>query len=219
MARSNVREQMIRGAAELLSTDGVQGTSFSDVLQHTGAPRGSIYHHFPGGKDELVREAAASVGAGVAALLDALDVDSPELVVSAFVGGWRSVLVSSDHRRGCAVAATCVGAGGSSALLDVAGEVFAAWRSALGGAFVRSGVPAIEADDLAAMSIAAVEGALVLGRAARSDEVFDVVERQLRRLVSTVPAPVAPARSGRPTRSTRSARSPGTDQSRRTGSR
>ena len=51
------REQMIEGALSLLAKQGLQATSFSEVLKLTGAPRGSIYHHFPGGKDQLVAEA------------------------------------------------------------------------------------------------------------------------------------------------------------------
>ncbi|MFM9150088.1 MAG: TetR/AcrR family transcriptional regulator, partial [Solirubrobacterales bacterium] len=59
------REKMIGGAASLLSQRGLQGTSFSEVLELTDTPRGSIYHHFPGGKDELVAEAIALLGSVV----------------------------------------------------------------------------------------------------------------------------------------------------------
>ncbi|HEX2576603.1 MAG TPA: TetR/AcrR family transcriptional regulator [Aquihabitans sp.] len=182
MARRDVRGEMIRGAAELLATQGLQRTSFSEVLAATGAPRGSIYHHFPSGKDELVRAAVVSVGDGVVALIDALDA-TPAQVVDAFVDGWRAVLVGSDHRRGCAVAATSIGADDAGPLLDVAAEVFRSWREALARALVRGGLGASDADDLALTCLAVVEGALVLGRATRSDEVFGVAGRQLRRLL------------------------------------
>ena len=52
MARDS-KEQMIEGAIQLLATKGLQATSFSEVLALTGAPRGSIYHHFPKGKNEM----------------------------------------------------------------------------------------------------------------------------------------------------------------------
>jgi AcrR family transcriptional regulator len=172
---------MIRGAGELLATNGLQGTSFAEVLAHTGAPRGSIYHHFPGGKDELVREAVTSIGEGVVALLDALD-GSPTEVIDAFVEGWRSVLVGGDYRRGCAVAATSLESADAPQLLDLTAEVFRSWRTALSRALVRGGMTRRAADDLAAVSLAAVEGSLVLGRAERDDEIFAVTKRQLRRL-------------------------------------
>src|SRR5258708_15943330 len=57
MPRTEVRTKMIEGAVRRLAINGVEGTSFADVLAATGAPRGSIYHHFPGGKTELLHAA------------------------------------------------------------------------------------------------------------------------------------------------------------------
>jgi AcrR family transcriptional regulator len=185
MAKSNVREQMIRGAAELLATRGVQGTSFSDVLARTGAPRGSIYHHFPGGKDELVRAAATSIGDGVTALLDTIEVRSPAEVVDAFVDGWRAVLVAGGFDQGCAVAATCLGSSEADGLRTLAGDIFTSWQAALSRAFVRSGTTRRDGDELAALCLAAVEGALIIGRAAHDDAIFDVLGRRLRRIATS----------------------------------
>jgi AcrR family transcriptional regulator len=184
MKKHDVREQMIQGAAELLASSGVHGTSFADVLAHTGAPRGSIYHHFPGGKNELVRAAARLVGDAVVTRLDQLDAPSPARVVDGFVEGWRTVLVSGEFERGCAVAAACLGSGESDVLRSLAGEIFASWEAALSRAFVRSGASRRVADDLAVVCLSAVEGALVLGRAAGDDHVFDALRRQLRRLAA-----------------------------------
>jgi TetR/AcrR family transcriptional repressor of lmrAB and yxaGH operons len=61
MAR-DVRDRMIDGAIRLLAQRGLQATSFSEVLELTGAPRGSVYHHFPEGKDQLVSAANAVAG-------------------------------------------------------------------------------------------------------------------------------------------------------------
>ena len=58
--RTDSRASMVRSAASLIRTRGVNATSFSDVLADSGAPRGSIYHHFPGGKDQLVDAAIHS---------------------------------------------------------------------------------------------------------------------------------------------------------------
>jgi len=182
MTTSNVREQMIRGAAELLANRGVQGTSFSEVLAHTGAPRGSIYHHFPGGKDELVLAAARSVGDGVTLLLDSIDATSPVKVIDAFVDGWRAVLVAGRFEQGCAVAASCLGSAPNDELRTLSGEIFRAWRGALRRALIRSGASRRQAEDLAMICLASVEGALILGRAEHDDAVFDAVKRQLRRL-------------------------------------
>jgi len=71
---STTRRTMIAGAASLLARRGMGATSFSEVLAATGAPRGSLYHHFPGGKDELMAEATRYAGDR---LLHALDLSAP----------------------------------------------------------------------------------------------------------------------------------------------
>lgn len=183
MTRADTRTTMIRGAAEALAEKGLDGTSFGEVIARTGAPRGSIYHHFPGGKAELVGEAMGSVADGVTALIDALDPASPGEVVESFVAGWRGALVSSDYQRGCAIAAVAVAASDDPDLRTRSNDAFTAWRTALAAAFVRSGMERRQAGDIGALCLAAVEGALVLGRAAERAEIFDVLERQLVRLV------------------------------------
>jgi AcrR family transcriptional regulator len=65
ISRRDSRDDMIRAAIELLCERGYAGTSFGDVLERSGAPRGSIYHHFPGGKQQLVTEAVQRYTAGV----------------------------------------------------------------------------------------------------------------------------------------------------------
>ena len=55
--RGAVRARMVEGAVRLLATRGVEGTSFAEVLEATDSPRGSVYHHFPGGKPELLHAA------------------------------------------------------------------------------------------------------------------------------------------------------------------
>src|SRR5260370_126560 len=60
--RSDSRSRMVEAASELFRRRGYHGTAFSDVVRESGAPRGSIYFHFPGGKQELAREAVALAG-------------------------------------------------------------------------------------------------------------------------------------------------------------
>src|SRR5690348_17874368 len=106
---SSSRDRMVRSAAYLFREHGYTGTGFSDVIAHSGAPRGSIYHHFPGGKDQLAREAVRYAGdylsAGVRA---ATRDDDPVAAVRAFLGWWRGVLVKSDFRAGCPIVAVTV---------------------------------------------------------------------------------------------------------------
>src|SRR3954462_7228563 len=91
------RERMIQSALVLMGEHGVEGTSFSQVIEHSGAPRGSIYHHFPGGKAQLVEEATRYGGDVVVKLLtEAIEQHDPVAAVDSIGGFWRAVLYDSD---------------------------------------------------------------------------------------------------------------------------
>src|SRR5476651_1212426 len=124
---SETRARMVAGAARLLAERGLQETSFSEVLELTGAPRGSIYHHFPDGKDQLIASAIDLAGAHAIALIDRSTGKSAEYVTAHFLGMWREVLVRSNFRAGCSVLAVTI-ATDSSDLLDHAATVFRTWR-------------------------------------------------------------------------------------------
>src|SRR5437763_1617635 len=111
------RERMIRSALVLMGEQGVEATSFSQVLEHSGAPRGSIYHHFPGGKAQLVEEATQYAGDRIAKLLTrAVDEhDDPVAAVEALSNFWSAVLHNSDFTAGCPVLAATLEADRSPA--------------------------------------------------------------------------------------------------------
>lgn len=169
---------MIEGAARLLAERGFQGTSFAEVIELTGAPRGSIYHHFPGGKDQLVGEAMAFAGARVVALLEAKAGEPATGVTAYFLHLWREVLLRSDFRAGCSVLAVTV-ATESPLLQEQAAKVFESWRLGLGRLLEQGGLTAADAGSFAAMLIASSEGAVVLSRSQHTTEPFDAVARQL----------------------------------------
>lgn len=172
------RARMIEGAVRLLAMKGLQGTSFADVLELTGAPRGSLYHHFPEGKDQLVGAAVNLAGAHALDLVDHWAGRSPEDVTRSFLGIWREVLVRSNFRAGCAVLAVTVGAE-SPALLNHTATVFRSWRARLGELFEAGGLSSRDAARFAATLVASSEGAVVLSRAEQDIEPFDLVSEQL----------------------------------------
>jgi TetR/AcrR family transcriptional regulator, lmrAB and yxaGH operons repressor len=184
MARS-VREQMVDSAVILLAKHGLDGTSFTEVLSASGAPRGSIYHHFPGGKDELIAAAIEVAGGRAVALLRSFEGRSPVEIVDGFFAMWRAVLERSQFSAGCSVlAVTVAGDHGSSGdpdgLLRAAGRVFRSWQSALAAVLAAGGVPAAAAEPFATLLIAASEGAVALSRAEQGYEPFDTVHQVLR---------------------------------------
>ena len=175
---SQARRKMIESAVTLLATRGLEGTAFSDVLAKSGAPRGSIYHHFPAGKDQLVDAAIELAGARALGVLDAVAGSPPREVTKFFLDLWREVLVRSDLRAGCAVLAVTV-ATDSPDLLEHAAAIFRAWRGRLAELYVAGGMDADAAARLGATLVAASEGAVAVSRAERSLEPFELVAAQL----------------------------------------
>jgi AcrR family transcriptional regulator len=186
------RDKMIRATITLLSERGYAGTSFGDVMAASGAPRGSIYHHFPGGKQQLVAEAVARYAEGMAnRLRAAVQRGRSRDAVGLFIDAVRSGLRASDFAQGCAIAAVVLDLTPSeSVLLDLSAQAFASWREVLQTAFERDGVEPDRARRLAAFVVCAVEGALVLARADRSlTPVDDVAHELTAHLTSTLEAP------------------------------
>lgn len=173
-----VRDQMVDGAMALLGRRGLQATSFTEVLAATGAPRGSLYHHFPGGKDQLVAAAVDRAGEVLDSAMEAVAGQPAQAVVARFLAIWRAVLTRSECEAGCAVLAVTVAAG-SAELLSHATAVFRAWRERLADQLRQGGVPAAKARSFAMVLIAAAEGAVVLSRADQSLEPFEAVAQQL----------------------------------------
>ncbi len=178
------RERMIISTALLVRERGARATSIDDVLAHSGAPRGSVYHHFPGGRDQLLREATGYAGAFVAARLTPQEGQDALGAFDAFLGGYRADLLAGDFRAGCPVVAVAIEArDDDTALVDEAAAAFARWEELLMGTFVAEGVPPKRARELALLVIAGVEGALILCRARRDISPLDAVAAQLRSLL------------------------------------
>jgi len=175
---SDVRRRMVLSALYLIAERGVQGTSIADVLERSGAPRGSVYHHFPEGKDQLVGAAMDLAGDRALAVLDVVDGQPPKAVTTFFLEIWRRVLVVSGFRAGCAVLAVTV-ATDSPGQLDHAASIFRAWRGRLAELYVTGGMEATAAARLATTLVAASEGAVVVSRAERSLEPFELVAEEL----------------------------------------
>jgi AcrR family transcriptional regulator len=169
---------MVGGAVQLLARRGLHATSFSEVLALTGAPRGSLYHHFPNGKDQMVASAVDMAGAFLVDALDRKAGASAQEITQHFLAIWRAVLTRSDFESGCAVLAVTV-ATDSADLMSHAVTVFRAWRERLGQLLEQGGLPAAEAMRFATTLIASAEGAVVLSRAEQGIEPFDAVAEQL----------------------------------------
>ncbi len=178
-----VKRRMIEQAALSLASKGLQRTSFTEVLEASGAPRGSLYHHFPGGKEELILAALDLTCEWAMNKMASSPGASAVETAQSFLDLWRGVLLRSDFGAGCAVAAVTVAAEAPD-LVARTTEIFRKWRLHLSCMLQQGGVAAPRADALATMLIAGGEGAVLLARAERSIEPFEQTERMLVELIA-----------------------------------
>jgi AcrR family transcriptional regulator len=178
------RERMVASAALLIRERGAHPTAIADVLEHSRAPRGSAYHYFPGGRTQLLCEAIDYTADYVAAKME--KASSGTEMLDWMLRFYRKSLIETDFRAGCPVLAVAVEAGkpdGPSPVIDRAAAAFDRWNGLIAQRLVADGIPAKRAKDLAVFVTAALEGGIVLARAARDIAPLDVVHRQLRGLL------------------------------------
>src|SRR5262249_42202350 len=141
------KQRMVAGAVELVRRRGVKATSMRDVVAHTGTPRGSLAHHFPRGKQELLEEAVRLAGRQAEmALKRLMDERGVAKGLRAFLALWRRTLEESDFDAGCPLLSVSVEAqadddAGGAALLAMAADVFASLGGIVARALEREGVP------------------------------------------------------------------------------
>jgi AcrR family transcriptional regulator len=183
---ATARERMITSTALLIRERGAHSTAISDVLEHSGAPRGSAYHYFPGGRVQLLCEAvdfaSDHVAAQIAGATTGID------VLDAVVAGFRKQLTTTDYRAGCPVVAVAVEAGDpakdeNAAVLERAGAAFVRWTDLITARLVDDGIAEDLARELSVFVTSAIEGAIVIARATRDVTPLDSTHRQLRSLL------------------------------------
>ena len=200
---TDTRQKMVLGAAELLRRRGLNATSLREVVKHTGTPRGSIRHHFPQGKRQLVEEALLLAGRSVSAQLRQRVQQAGALGgLAAFIEGWKQTLEQSDFEAGCPILAVAAeqyvaedgypNAEVQDQLLQRTAAAFAEWQSILREALQKEGIAADQARPLATVIISAVEGAVTMCRAAKSTAALSEVEWVLSGLLRTA-LPSTPA--------------------------
>ena len=186
MAR-DTRARMLETAARLLRHRGYHGMAVSDVLDESGAPRGSLYFHFPGGKNQLVIEATrAAIDEATAAFRQALEgAKTPARGVRVFVEEAAKLLEETDYTFGCPVSPVILDAsGGVAELEELCRRAFEEWVGILQAAFVGAGVSRRRARPLALLVESSIEGLLLMGRAYRDTAVLKTVAVELEAMIA-----------------------------------
>lgn len=182
--RGATRAAMVRSAALVLRERGAAGVTIDEVLARSGAPRGSVYHHFPDGRSQLLQEALQYAGDAITELIDEAAPRGGSALVRGFVDFWENALTATDFAAGCPVVAAAVGSAEEApALIPLAGQIFDRWCRALAAAFRTEGFDDADAAALAQTCVAALEGAVVLCRSSQTAQPLRDVAVQLEFLI------------------------------------
>ena len=163
------RDRLLDSAVDLLQRQGYHGTGLNELLERSEAPRGSLYHYFPGGKEQIAVEALARVGErirmAIASLANVADVPA---TVNAFFVHNAERLRDSDYERGCPIATVALETSSDiERIRQVCEDVFKGWQAALTHVFTEAGIPEDDAAALATFVLSSYEGALTMSRALR----------------------------------------------------
>lgn len=169
------RARLLAGAGVLLAERGYAAMELRDVATRGKAPRGSIYHHFPGGKAQLAAEAAKLDGERVRDSIEqSLARHGMKATLHRFGDLFRRRAADHPERIGCPVAAAALARPEDPELAAAATASFEAWEEVIAAALIDEGVPRADAAAFAALTVSTIEGALVRTRAAGSHEPLDL---------------------------------------------
>ena len=188
---NKTRERILDVSAELFRRQGMAGTGIKQILRDADAPFGSLYHHFPGGKDELAAETIKRAGAEYAELVAGKLLAGPDLptnIRDAF-GSAGQTLVDTDYADACPIETVALEVASTNEPLRLAtAEVFESWLSGLSALLEANGVSKAAARPLAHVILSALEGAFVFARATRSTDALDACGEAMAALVETAQA-------------------------------
>jgi AcrR family transcriptional regulator len=174
---SDTKERILDSSGELFRRQGYMGTGVKQIVEEAGAPFGSLYHFFPGGKEELGAETIRRSGALYGLLLAEFigpGVDPIE-GVRAFFAGAADTLRQTDYADACPIATVALEVSSTNEeLREACADVFNAWIEGGVARLAEAGVPRERARGLVIQMLAALEGAFVLSRALRSVEPLEL---------------------------------------------
>ncbi|MFL5887031.1 MAG: TetR/AcrR family transcriptional regulator [Thermoleophilaceae bacterium] len=174
---STTKDRILDTSAELFRRQGYMGTGLKQLVAEAGAPFGSIYHFFPGGKEQLGAETIRRSGELYLQLFVEIAAAAPDVptAISDFFAGAAETLRETDYADACPIATVALEVASTSEPLRVAtADVFESWLAAATQYLVAAGMPAKRAREIAFSMLSLLEGAFVFSRAMRSTEPVEI---------------------------------------------
>jgi TetR/AcrR family transcriptional repressor of lmrAB and yxaGH operons len=191
------RQRLIETTLRLLRSQGLRATGTNQIIQQSGAPRGSLYHHFPGGKEQLVIEALRAAGEMIGGKIR-IALEGQKSATSAlrkFVQAYSEEMLQSNYQQGCPIGnAAADAASTSQAIRQVCDEIFASWERLIAQGLERGGFDRKQAGALAEFTLSSIEGALILCRTRRSIQPLERVGQRIESILSTAKRSRRPGR-------------------------
>lgn len=183
---TTTRDQIIQATCELLELQGFHGTGLSQIIKESGSPKGSLYYHFPGGKEELTAESLDYVGRIVLGRIrnNLAAIDDPGEAISAFIMNIAHNVEASGYRMGGPITTVAMETAASSERLrTVCDRIYGEWQTAVADKLRDSGFDDARAKRLALLVIAGIEGGIILCRTGKTRTPLEHVAEELRVLI------------------------------------
>lgn len=170
---STTKDRILQSTAELFRRQGYTGTGMKQIAAEAAAPFGSVYHFFPGGKEELGAETIKASGRLYGQLFASIALQAPDVLsaVHDFFEGAGETLRETDYADACPIATVALEVASTSEPLRLAtAEVFEEWIEGATAYFVHAGIARPQARELGLAMLSLLEGAFIFSRAMRTTE-------------------------------------------------
>ncbi len=191
------RDQLLQTTCELLDLQGYYATGLNEIIRASGSPKGSLYYYFPGGKEELTEEALEHVGRIVLGRIEThlRAVGPPSDAIGGFIRLVAENVEASGYKAGGPITTVALETAATSERLRCCCErIYAAWHDAFRRKLAEGGVRPERAAELATLTLAALEGGILLCRTQRSRRPLDQVAGALQTLIAYLSTGAAAAR-------------------------
>ena len=188
--KMSTREQIIETTSQLLEQQGYYATGLNQIVQESGAPKGSLYYYFPEGKEELTAEAIERSARTFTSIIqtELARYDDPAEGLYRFMLGMAEHVEASACRGGAPIATVALETAGRSERLTAVCQVaYGRYQAAFASYFVSKGLAAERAAQLALLVVAAIEGGFILSRTQRNAAPLRQIAVELRAVVAATP--------------------------------